>query len=325
MGVQSTILISLLVLVCSSGCGSLYTDRFQFFRKPSGQMVDTSFGTVHVVTHGTGPVPAVYVHGNLGTHLDFTMSPLAPLLEEQFTIYAVDRPGAGFSARDPNVKMTLENHADALHEVIQKLNLHKPLVMGHSYGGGVSLMFSLRHSESLSGLLLISPAAHDWEGDGVSEYRTFTTPVIGPLLRETILVPAGILLSRPAYRAVFNPADVPDAYFEESYRFSIMPSQFKSAALDMQVVRPSLAYISRHYTDIHIPVAVLSGAQDTITPYWNHGKRLKKHLPNGYVQLIEDGGHQLHFSHPDAARRALCWMSTHIDTYSFDSLCPETP
>lgn len=266
---------------------------------PPGFFVETKQGPVHVVKSGTGSQPLIYIHGNLGAHQDFYLSPLKELLAENYTVYALDRPGAGHSPRPARSSYTLQDHAEVISEVVTALNLDKPLIMGHSYGGAVAMMFALYYPEDLSGLFLISPAVHDWEGDGVSEFPLFTTPVIGDLLFETIFIPAGKLLSRPAYKDVFAPAEVPEDYFYISHRYALVPSHFRSAALDMQLVRPGLRYIAARYANIKIPAGVIVGGMDKITPYWNHGERLKKHLPDAIVKLIPEAGHQPHFSHPN--------------------------
>lgn len=273
--------------------------------------IEIEQGKIYYVRQGEGK-PIVYIHGNLGTHLDFTLSPLAETMPDSYSVVAIDRWGSGFSRRPEKQHVTLASHADTIAAVVDALNLDKPIIMGHSYGGGVSLMYALRHPEKLSGLVLLAPAAHDWEGEGVSEYRLLTRPFIGPLLMETVFVPVAALQMQSAFRAVFDPAPVPSVYLEQAARSARVPDHFIASAMDMQVVRAGLATIASQYSAIKTPTVVIAGGKDTITPYWNHGERLKNNLPNARVYLIPEAGHQVHFSHPHIVTEALEYLESDL-------------
>lgn len=307
---QRFILIVLL-FGCCSGCGSIASSCYFKTRERMNTFVEIEQGKIHYVRQGEG-TPIVYIHGNLGTHLDFTLSPLAKTVPGSHSVIAVDRWGSGYSRRPEKQHVTLAKHADIIAAVVDALKLEKPIIMGHSYGGAVSLMYALRHPEKLSGLVLLAPAAHDWEGEGVSEYRFLTRPFIGPLLMETVFVPIAALQMRSAFRAVFDPAPVPSAYLEAAARSARIPEHFIASAMDMQVVRPGLATIASQYSAIKTPTVVITGGKDTITPYWNHGERLEKHLPNARVYVIPDAGHQVHFSHPEIVTEALEYLESEL-------------
>lgn len=52
----------------------------------------------------------------------------------------------------------MESFAGALHEVVETLGLENPIVMGHSMGGHIGLVYALAHPGSLGALVLASPA-----------------------------------------------------------------------------------------------------------------------------------------------------------------------
>ena len=287
-----------------SGCASVKNCTYYNSDKVNkASYISTKLGDIFYRREGQG-TPLIYLHGNLGTHKDFTLSPLKKL-SESYSVIVIDRYGAGYSRRKEQRSISLEEHADCVAEVIDALELKKPIIMGHSYGGAVSLMFALRHSEKLSALTLLSPAAHDWEGEGVSEYQLLTSAIVGPILMETLFLPVASFAFDSALDAVFLPAEVPALYRNAVVETALVPDHFLASALDMQVVRAGLGTIAKNYDKITVPTVVVAGGQDTITPYWNHGKRLKEKLPRGEVFYLENAGHQVHFSHPDTIIEAI--------------------
>lgn len=100
---------------------------------------------------GTGP-PLVLVHGTSGDHTSFRF--VTPLLEQQFTIYAIDRRGRGPSgdARDYAIEREFEDVAAVLDSIGGPVDL-----FGHSYGASVALGAALL-TRNLRKLILYEPA-----------------------------------------------------------------------------------------------------------------------------------------------------------------------
>jgi pimeloyl-ACP methyl ester carboxylesterase len=84
-----------------------------------------------------GPEPAVLlIHGLPGTAEDFEA--VTPLIAGHRTI-AIDRPGYSFSTGG---YFPFDRQLQAVHEVIEKLHLGHPILVGHSYGGTISLAYA---------------------------------------------------------------------------------------------------------------------------------------------------------------------------------------
>jgi pimeloyl-ACP methyl ester carboxylesterase len=88
---------------------------------------------------GTGP-PLVLVHGTLGSSRRW---PVIPMLEKQFTIYAIDRRGYGESGDASNyaIEREYEDIAALVDAIGGEVNL-----LGHSFGGFCILEAALRLS-----------------------------------------------------------------------------------------------------------------------------------------------------------------------------------
>ena len=88
--------------------------------------------------YGSGENPIVLIHGfglNRKSWYD-----IVPLLSEEHKIYAVDLIGFGDSPAPATWPYTIEAQAEILFNFIKAKNLCDIVLVGHSYGGSVTLM-----------------------------------------------------------------------------------------------------------------------------------------------------------------------------------------
>lgn len=99
---------------------------------------------------GKGP-PLVLVHGTNDAHNYWEL--ILPELEAYYTVYALDRRGRGESGDHPTYRLDLE--VEDVAEFIESVN-EPVILLGHSYGGTISLEASL-NTENISKLILYEP------------------------------------------------------------------------------------------------------------------------------------------------------------------------
>ncbi len=96
-------------------------------------------------------------------------------LSEEFTVVAWDAPGCGQSA-DPPESFRMPEYADCLVGLVEALELEKPHVLGHSFGGALVLEAYRRHPTFPATLILAGGYA-GWAGslpaDEVSRRLSF--------------------------------------------------------------------------------------------------------------------------------------------------------
>lgn len=136
------------VAAAALGAAAYYTHRstqeVERRNPPGGSFVETEAGTrLHYVDVGAGP-PVVLLHGATNQLQEMTSS-LVPVLAERHRVVAIDRPGHGYSERLP-YRAWDEAQARAIHDGVRRLGLEKPVIVGHSMGGGVA-MARTRHIE----------------------------------------------------------------------------------------------------------------------------------------------------------------------------------
>ncbi len=103
---------------------------------------------------GTGPC-LVLLHGfceDSGIWDDFV-----PELSRKYSVIVPDLPGFGESAALEST--TIEDMADAVCKVLQKIGASRFVAVGHSMGGYVALALAEKHPDATSGLMLFHSTA----------------------------------------------------------------------------------------------------------------------------------------------------------------------
>ena len=95
----------------------------------------------------------IFLHG-WGQNIEMMQS-LANPFKEEFDILIVDLPGHGKS-EEPKTVYTVYDYVDCLKKLIDSLKIINPILVGHSFGGKVSLLYASKYDVSKI-VLLASP------------------------------------------------------------------------------------------------------------------------------------------------------------------------
>ena len=96
---------------------------------------------VNYIEYGSGKNTVVLLHG-WGQNIEM-MKPLGDRLEGN-KIIIVDLPGYGLS-QEPNYVWTIYDYVECIKELLDSLNVKKPILMGHSFGGKISLVYASKY------------------------------------------------------------------------------------------------------------------------------------------------------------------------------------
>lgn len=88
---------------------------------------------------GTGK-DIILLHG-WGQNIEM-IRPLVDFLKYRYTI--IDFPGFGNSS-EPTTAWTIYDYADMLNELVLKLKIKKPILIGHSFGGRVAVSYGSKY------------------------------------------------------------------------------------------------------------------------------------------------------------------------------------
>ena len=264
---------------------------------PSGRFVEVDGARLHYLDRGSGPV-VVLVHGLAGNLRNF--NGLVDKLAATCRVVAVDRPGSGYSTMMSGSHLTLHAQATVIVRFIQRLGLSRPLLVGHSLGGALSLALALDHPDSVRALVLISTLSQvEHAPPAIFKSLDIRSPTLRWLIAWTLMAPLGKLAHQTALKAVFAPEMVPKSFDVDSGgTLGLRPDSFIAASKDMVTVSDELAAMTPRYPSLSIPVDVIFGRQDPILDYRTHGERLVAALPNATLHVIE-GGHMIPVTAPD--------------------------
>ena len=96
---------------------------------------------VNYIQYGSGE-DIVLLHG-WGQNIEM-MKPLGDcFLDKRITI--LDFPGFG-SSEEPTCAYTIYDYVEILEELLQKLEIKNPIVIGHSFGGRVAIVYASRNN-----------------------------------------------------------------------------------------------------------------------------------------------------------------------------------
>lgn len=305
------VLITVLVILGIGIALTLYSSwRVRKWEKqytPTGAKIQVGDVSLHYIERGEGQ-PVVFLHGGILSSVDF--KDVLPLAAQQgYRAIAFDRPGYGHSER-PTGEVTPVVQAHLLHQALTALKVEKPIVVAHSYSGSVAMAYALEYPEDVAGLVLVSAAIYGGEmypagyGDPLS--RLVTTPVVGDIFLNTLLVPLASLAMPKMVEQTFAPDAAPEEYVQTALALWGRPSQFKANREDIIYFSPTMDALEDRFEEISAPIVFVYGERD---PFGvdQHVKRLSGTLPHVKTIVVPDAGHMLPVVYPEAVVDALAW------------------
>ena len=97
---------------------------------------------INYVQYGEGKKDVVLLHG-WGQNIQM-MNPIGEKLQKSNKITIVDLPGFGESD-EPKEELDIYDYADILKELLDKLKIKKPILIGHSFGGRIAIIYGSKY------------------------------------------------------------------------------------------------------------------------------------------------------------------------------------
>ncbi|WP_243857306.1 alpha/beta fold hydrolase [Sphingomonas leidyi] len=293
-------LVALAVVVGALVLWSAYVSRgVERWVPMDGRHVEVPGARIHYVETGPADAPAiVMIHGIMSQLRVFTYA-LAGRLAADRRVIVMDRPGWGYSTLTGS-RLDIPGQADAVAAAIRALELEKPLLVGHSMGGAVSLALALRHPDAVRGLGLIAPYTQPIDVPPAPLAGLQVPALLRPLIAWTIAVPLSMRTGKAKTAAVFAPDPVPgDFAIRAGGALAIRPRSFQMGCYEIEMGPAAMQAQAPRYGEIAVPVSILYGRQDALLDPELHGGRTAGAVRNGNVEYL-DGGHMLPVTHVDA-------------------------
>ncbi|WLH66384.1 alpha/beta fold hydrolase [Pseudomonas sp. FP2309] len=275
------------------GFSTWMTRRIEARVPMMGRCVEIDGERFHYVEEGKGP-PLVMIHGLMGSSRNLTYA-LSGQLCEHFRVITLDRPGSGYSTRHKGTAADLPAQARQVAAFIQTLGLDKPLVLGHSLGGAISLALALDHPEAVSGLVLVAPLTHPQPTLPLVFWSLAVRPaLLRRLVAHTLTVPMGLLMRRSVVKGIFAPDPAPDDFATRGGGLlGMRPDNFYAASSEIALVNDYLPDMIKRYGQLTLPIGLIYGAQDRVLDVRKHGQALADRVPGLKLQLVDGRGHML--------------------------------
>lgn len=220
-------------------------------------------------------LPVILMHGWGCNHS--TLKSIEAQLLPGFKVYNVDFPGFG-SSDEPASVWGVEEYTRLIEEFARREHIENPILLGHSFGGRVGILFASRNK--VRKLILVDAA-------GVKPKRSlrYYCKVYSYKAVKRLLL---FSLGKQRGEAALN-----------RYRAKVGSSDYSSAspmmrAILSKVVNEDLTGVMPH---ISCPTLLIWGANDTATPL-SDAKTMERLIPDAGLVSFDGVGHYSFLENP---------------------------
>ena len=274
-------LLSLLALV--AGCVSLTPYEELIAGQPAERLLALAGSRVYVEDHGRGEA-VLLVHG-LGAS-SYAWRTVSAELARDFRVVALDLAGFGLTER-PRSKKSYSGSAqgELVLAVMDRLGIARAHLVGHSYGGSVSMALAVRSPERVRSLTLVNSSGPDYPQARRSAAAALL-PVTSLYVRTRSLRRANVekkLRRSAADDSVVTPALV-DEYWR---RLKVEGAPRAFWGLTAPLADPQESF---ELADVATPTVVIWGALDELIRV-DRARRAAARMQASRFVVIEGAGH----------------------------------
>jgi pimeloyl-ACP methyl ester carboxylesterase len=272
---------------------------------PAGSFVEVDGARLHYLRRGSGSI-IVLLHGNGVMLQDWTAPGIFDELAKTHDVIAFDRPGFGYSTRSRLEIWSPERQATAIADALIKLSVPDATIVGHSFGTLVAASLALDHPAFVSRLVLLGGYYFPLARVDLLINSFPAIPVLGDIMRYTISPILLRTLIPVIDKILFGPASV-SSHWKDDFPVAMLsrPSQLHATSADAALANVAAAALSDRYPSILVPTTIVAGTGDLVVPYREQSERLHAVLPSSQFLALNEMGHMIHYSAPEAVIQAI--------------------
>ena len=234
----------------------------------------------------------VLVHGGPGSYDHSYFKPYFSRLADEFQVVYLDLRDHGRSARHDPSDWSFELCADDIHAFFDTLGIQRPIVLGHSMGGFVAMLYAARHPGHAGALILQSTSARFDLDRLVEGFRRHAGDEVAELARRDY---GGDPVTDEEWARVFA-AFGPHVPSTEELARRIRNPKLGTTGMELLRRLDVVDQLAR----ITCPTLVCVGDLDAVTPV-GASQEIVGALPPGLgtLEVIEGAGHFPWLDNPD--------------------------
>lgn len=270
------------------GCASLTPYSEVVDQLPPDNLVSIDGQKIHVEQSGdtsSEETPIVLLHGFAASTVAFRK--ITPQLSARRRVIALDLNGFGYTERPSNEEQyRIDVQCETILKVADAIGIDTFDLVGHSYGGALSMFLAAEFPERVQHLVLISPMA---------EFAPPPCYLRNPIGRAAGYGIVRALISSPK---TFQKT-MQGAYFQkdqfsledsESYRSRLLVEGIGDAYRGFGAVMSSGEEVRFPFEKIQSPTLVLAGRHDEIVPI-EQSQRVASEIKDAELVILESSGH----------------------------------
>lgn len=223
---------------------------------------------IHFKVSGQGR-DLVLLHG-WGADLSL-MNPIHKHFERYFHTYSVDLPGFGLSDQPPQ-KWGVADYAEAVKRFLLSQGLPCPILMGHSFGGKVSIYLAAQQVP-MHKLILVDSSGIVPKRDSKYYFKIYSYKTA----RRIMQLPGLKQLFRSRLEELKNSSG------SEDYRNA-------RGVMRETLVKVINEDLTGMLSQIKVPTLLMWGADDTATPV-SDGRLMEQLIPDAGLVILDNAGH----------------------------------
>ena len=262
-----------------------------------GKFIQIDSQKIRYIDSGSG-IPLVFIHG-FGASIYSWRKNLDPI-SKYHRICAPDLPGFGYSDKPLDADYTIDAYAEFIIQFMDKLQIQQAILVGHSLGGGIALLASLKYPSRVKALILLDAEAYPITPPLM--LKVAKLPVIRSIIHRAI----GEWVVRISLkRSYYDHSLITDHLVDEYYR-PFLTENGKAVAIKVLQAMDfaKLKELPRRYRRIRKKTLIIWGKEDQISRI-HLAHKLKKDLPNARLKIIAQSGHLVQEEKPEVVNRAI--------------------
>ncbi len=232
----------------------------------------------------------------------FTWRRWVPTLARSYRVIVADLKGFGASPKPRDDHYSPHDLTRGVVDLIRGDDMDDLVLIGHSLGGGVSLLAALQlldlgELRRLRGLSLISSAAFPQRlPPFISAARLPALGVAGLTLLPIHWI-VGLILRAIVFDRTTITGEMVKGYAEP---LSHRDGRYGLIETAREIIPSDLNDVTARFSELDLPVHLLWGENDRVVPPWV-GDRLRQVLPRAHMHTLARCGHLPQEEHPEVA------------------------